>query len=45
MLHALQRLCVDSLFLYSNIHICIDAYFICLLGQLTDVLSSSFTKS
>ena len=45
MLHALQRLCVDSLFLYSYIHVCIDACFICLLGQHTDVSSSCFTKS
>ena len=45
MLRALQRLCDNSLFLYSYIPVYIDACFICLLGQHTDVSSSCFTKS
>ena len=43
MLRALQRLSVDSLFLYSYIHV--YALMLVLFGQHTDVSSSCFTKS
>ena len=37
MLRVLQRLCVDSLFLYSYIHVCIDA---CLFVYLASIQMS-----